>query len=187
MTKPKTCIILMTMEVYIKQDPESPSIKRPEYEGDAGYDLFAREKPKVKGVPVGKNQTLNSVYKSIDYIEYDTNLIIAPTNEASFYSMVYPRSSISKYNLALANSVGVVDSGFRDTVKVRFRYIVQPEDLVLKEGKIQGAKINTEKIYQDGDKIAQIIWALHNHPFLNFTDTVPPSERALGGFGSTGR
>ena len=101
--------------------------------------------------------------------------------------MVYPRSSVSKYNLALANSVGIVDSGFRDTIKVRFRYIMQPDDLILKDGKIQGMKINIKKIYQKGDKIAQLIWCMHNHPFLNFSDTVPPSQRALGGFGSTGR
>tara|TARA_Y100000310_G_C20617368_1_gene781355 strand:- start:1033 stop:1560 length:528 start_codon:yes stop_codon:yes gene_type:complete len=175
------------MEVYIKQDPDNPSIKRPEYEGDAGYDLFARSEPKVSGEPVGKNSTLQATYKSINYIEYDTGLIIAPSNATSFYSMVYPRSSISKYNLSLANSVGVIDSGFRNSVKVRFRYLTQPEDLVIKEGKIIGSKINTEKIYRNGDKVAQIIWCMHNHPFLDFTDTLPPSERALGGFGSTGR
>jgi dUTPase len=101
--------------------------------------------------------------------------------------MVYPRSSISKYNLALANSVGVIDSGFRNTVKVRFRYIIQPKDIVIKEGNIEGVKIDKEKIYRNGDKIAQIIWCMHNHPFLNFSDVVPPSQRALGGFGSTGR
>ena len=172
----------MTMEVYIKQNPDEPSIKRPEYEGDAGYDLFARSDPKVVGTK-GKLGT----YKSIDYIEYDTKLIIAPTNETSFYSMVYPRSSVSKYNLSLANSVGIVDSGFRNTVKVRFRYIMQPADIVMKDNKIEGVKINTDKIYQNGDKIAQIVWCMHNHPFLNFTDTVPPSHRALSGFGSTGR
>jgi len=175
------------MEVYIKQNPDEPSIRRPEYEGDAGYDIFAREEPKVSGNPVGKNQTLKAVYKSINYIEYDTKLIIAPTNETTFYSMVYPRSSISEYNLTLANSVGIIDSGFRDTVKVRFKYITQPEDLVMKDGQIKGVRINIEKIYKNGDKIAQIIWCMHNHPFLNFSDTVPPSGRALDGFGSTGR
>ena len=174
------------MEVYIKQDPEEPSIKRPEYEGDAGYDLFAREKPKVVGEPAGKNQTLKVLYKSIDYIEYDTKLTIAPTDEISFYSMVYPRSSVAKYNLTLANSVGIIDSGFRDTVKVRFKYVMQPQDIVMKDGEISGIKINTDKIYKKGDKIAQLIWCLHNHPFLKFTDTIPPSQRALGGFGSTG-
>ena len=182
MTWAKSCIILIIMEVYIKQDPDEPSIKRPEYEGDVGYDLFSRSKPEVVGVK-GKLGT----YKSIDYIEYDTKLIIAPTNETTFYAMVYPRSSVSKYNLTLANSVGIIDSGFRSTVKVRFRYLVQPEDIVIKDGKIEGAKINFKKIYNNGDKIAQIIWCMHNHPFLNFTDTVPPSQRALGGFGSTGR
>ena len=48
----------------------------------------------------------------------------------------------------IANSVGIVDSGFRDTIKVRFRYIMQPDDLILKDGKIQGMKINIKKIYQ---------------------------------------
>ena len=175
------------MEVYIKQNSEEPSIKRPEHEGDAGYDLFSRSEPRISGEPTGKSKTLKAVYKSIDYIEYDTNLMIAPANETTFYSMVYPRSSISKYNLSLANSVGIIDSGFRDTIKVRFRYIMQPEDIVMKDQKIQGIKINMDKIYKNGDKIAQIIWCMHNHPFLNFTDTVPPSHRALGGFGSTGR
>ena len=52
--------------------------------------------------------------------------------------------------------------------------------------KILGVKINTNKIYKKGDKIAQLIWCMHNHPFLKFTDTIPPSQRALGGFGSTG-
>ena len=124
------------MEVYIKQDPEEPSIKRPEYEGDVGYDLFARSEPEIVGVK-GKGGT----YRSIDYIQYDTKLVIAPTNENSFYAMVYPRSSISKHNLALANSVGVIDSGFRNTVKVRFRYIFQPKDIVIKESNIEGVKI----------------------------------------------
>ena len=85
------------MEVYIKQNSEEPSIKRPEYEGDAGYDLFSRSEPRISGEPTGKSKTLKAVYKSIDYIEYDTNLMIAPANETTFYSMVYPRSSIKKY------------------------------------------------------------------------------------------
>ena len=74
------------MEVYIKQNPDEPSIKRPEYEGDAGYDLFSRAEPRVSGEPLGKNKTLTAIYKNIDYIEYDTNLIIAPTNETTFFS-----------------------------------------------------------------------------------------------------
>jgi len=174
------------MEVYIKENPQEPSIKRPEYAGDAGYDLFARANPKVSGNPTGKSQTLGATYKSINYIEYDTKLTIGPADEREIYSMIYPRSSVSKYNLALANSVGVVDSGFRDTVKVRFRYVMQPEDIVMKDGKILGVKINTDKIYKNGDKIAQLIWCIHTHPYLNLNDKMPPSERALGGFGSTG-
>ena len=84
------------MEVYIKENPEEPSIKRPEYTGDAGYDLFSRENPKISGNPVGKNQTLTATYKSIDYIEYDTKLIVAPADEREIYAMVYPQKQCFK-------------------------------------------------------------------------------------------
>ena len=139
---------------------------------------------------VGTTKTPKSkLYSSISYIEYDTNVAIAPEDESQYFSLVYPRSSISKYNLALANSVGVVDSGFRDTVKVRFRYVWQPEDLVIEsseKGSQTYVKINKEKIYKKGEKIAQLIWCSHNKLFLEFTQTIPMSDRAYGGFGSTG-
>jgi dUTP pyrophosphatase len=172
------------MKAYIKTDPENQTLKRPTYSGDAGYDLIAASEPKI----VGETKTPKSdLYKSISYIEYDTNVTVAPESESQYYSLVYPRSSISKYNLQLANSVGVVDSGYRDTIKVRFRYVWQPQDLI--EGvsnKEFYVKINKETIYKKGDKIAQLIWASHNKLYMEFTDTLPLSDRSYGGFGSTG-
>ena len=53
------------------------------------------------------------------------------------------KSSISKYELALANSVGVIDSGYRNTIKLRFRFL--------------GKKLSKNSlIYQKGDKIGII-------------------------------
>ena len=115
------------MKAYIKTDPEFQTLKRPAYSGDAGCDLIAYSDPVI----VGETKTPKSkLYSSISYIEYDTNVTVAPQDESQYFSLVYPRSSISKYNLNLANSVGVVDSGYRDTIKVRFRYVYQPKDFI---------------------------------------------------------
>ena len=168
------------MKASIKTSLDEPSILRPAYQGDAGYDLIAKSEPEIKGEHSKNNPEL---YTSIDYIEYDTDLKLGPDD--SLYSLVFPRSSISKYNLALANSIGVVDTGYRDSIKIRFRYIAQPSDFVIKERKVF-FKINYDKIYKKGDRIAQLIWMLHNHPYLQFTNDLPISQRQFGGFGSSG-
>ena len=173
------------MKAYIKTDPENQTLKRPAYSGDAGCDLIAYSDPVI----VGETKTPKSkLYSSISYIEYDTNVTVAPEDESQYFSLVYPRSSISKYNLSLANSVGVVDSGYRDTIKVRFRYLWQPKDLIATgdDNKEFYIKIDKETIYKKGDKVAQLVWASHNKLYMEFTDTVPLSDRAYGGFGSTG-
>lgn len=173
------------MKAYIKTDPETPTLKRPVYSGDAGCDLIAASDPTI----VGETKTPKSnLYKSISYIEYDTNVTVAPEDESQYYSLVYPRSSISKYNLLLANSVGVVDSGYRDTIKIRFRYLWQPKDLIVEGGdkKEFYVKIDKKTIYKKGDKIAQLVWTSHNKLYMEFTETLPLSDRAYGGFGSTG-
>jgi len=171
------------MRVYVKTDPDNQTLKRPVYAGDAGYDLIAYSDPVIVGKPRGKSKT---EYETIDYIEYDTNVKVAPEVETQFYSLVYPRSSISRYNLVLANSVGVIDSGYRGPIKLCFRYIIQPEDLKVGENGSIVTKINKEKIYKKGDKIGQLVWAGHNKLYVEFTHELPLSDRGYGGFGSTG-
>ena len=183
---------LLSMRIYVKTDPDNQTLRRPVYGGDAGYDITASENPTIVGA-----KTQNGLYTSIDYIEYETNVALAPENENQFYSLICPRSSISKYNLVLANSVGIVDSGYRNSIKLRFKYISQPEDLELIVSKAQddedsifslaGIKINQEKIYKKGDQIGQVVFMGHNQPFIDFTHDLPPSDRALDGFGSTDR
>jgi len=168
------------MIVQVNTDIENPKIKRPAHQGDAGYDLIADSEPKIFGTPKGKSK---SIFKEIFYIEYDTSVKIAPDD--SMYSYIFPRSSISKHNLALANSVGVIDTGYRDSIKLRFKYIAQPSDYIIEEGKLF-LEVNKEKIYSKGEKIAQLIWAIHHHPHIEFNSNLPISDRMIGGFGSTG-
>lgn len=168
-------------------------ILTPANNGDAGFDIIATQPPRIIG---SVYQGLH--YTSISHIEYDTNLVLEPEEvdgQFELYNLLYPRSSIIKTNLILANSVGVIDSGYRGSIKVCFKYIAQPEDMKIVEGlNMKGRKasgivtsINPQRVYQEGDKIAQIIPCKHNNVEIKFVDSINKSERGSGGFGSTGR
>ena len=165
---------------------------------DVGYDLIAISEPNI----VGGEKNGYGFYGIIQYIEYDTGVRLCGEKEREFlgslgdhYSLIYPRSSISKYNLVLANSVGIIDPGFSDSIKVRFKYIAQPEDYKIfagdKEGRCSAfgeirAKVDESKIYKKGDKIAQLIFAAKFSPQIEFVDELRKTQRGTGGFGSTG-
>ena len=168
------------MKVFIKTSDIETFPKRANSD-DIGLDLISRTDPVI----VGQKIKIKDIdyFESIDYIEYDTEVTFAA--QAPFYALIFPRSSLSKYNLSLCNSVGVIDPGYRGNVKVRFNYNFQPQDLISQRGKIYG-KVNEEKIYKKGDKICQLIWTTENSPILEYVDKLPPSDRGIGGFGSTG-
>ena len=162
----------------------------PANDGDIGYDLVSASNPRVEGELYKAN-----LYKSIKYIEYDTNIAIEPESDeygdCKFYTLIYPRSSISNYSLSLCNSVGVIDCGYRDTIKLRFNFIPQPENYFIIESKNGKQKnlllaIDQTKIYQKGDKIGQMVFASQLHPRISMDRNHTKSKRNKGGFGSTG-
>ena len=159
----------------------------PAKEGDVGYDVQTVSHPKI----VGQQALSDNLWYSVDYIEYDLGIRLdglqpAASRHEDVYTLIFPRSSISNYNLLLANSVGVVDSGYRGSVKVRFKYVFQPEDLKATQfGNIVG-RVNLEKIYKKGDKVCQLVFKSHFHPLIEVLDELEDSERQGDGFGSTG-
>ena len=83
--------------------------------------------------------------------------------------LLFPRSSITKTKHFLRNSVGVIDSGYRGEVKLRFSL---DESLTS---------------YQIGDKVGQIIFIKLPVVELIEVDELSTSNRSTGGFGSSGR
>lgn len=128
-----------------------PDAKIPAYAhpGDAGMDVYA----------VSKNETEK-------FMEYGTGLSFELPD--GYTMLVYPRSSVSNLDLDMANSVGVLDSGFRGELKLRFR----------KSG-------NSD--YNVGERVGQII--VMPFPKVEFEETqeLSDSSRGEGGFGSTGK
>jgi dUTP pyrophosphatase len=137
----------------------------PPAKGDAGWDLVAGSEPTFA--------FSDEDGKKILYIEYDTGVAIQPPD--GFFALLFPRSSVSKYELALCNSVGVIDNGYRASIKLRFRYI----------GK--GKFTKNSLIYKKGDKIGQLIFMPIFNLMAHQTESLDDSERGVGGFGSTGK
>ena len=150
-------------------------------EGDAGMDLVA-----------------TSVDHSNEhYIEYGTGLAVEIPE--GYVGLIFPRSSNSKKDLQLCNSVGVIDSGYRGEIKLRYRRIINPtpkrnfvvtdvefqEEL---ESKVPILRIKADvSCYGVGDKVGQIISM--PIPLSRFNEVQKLSEtvRGDGGFGSTGK
>ena len=157
-----------------------------------GYDIVATSDPEI----VGEKNEFG--YSRIDYIQYKTNLKIAVYHSSRHHRdydvLVMPRSSISKYNLVLANSVGLIDADYRGEILVRFKYIWQPEDYFI-QTKLSDdgsplyqfvvGKPNLHKIYNKGDKICQLKVTQVEEPEFYLVDELDKTTRADGGFGST--
>jgi len=94
-----------------------------------GFDVVVTSDPEIVG-----EKYENGAYKRIDYIQYKTNLKLAVQKERVFGTfgytdfdydiLAFPRSSVSKYNLVLANCIGLIDSDYRGEVLLRFKYII---------------------------------------------------------------
>lgn len=140
--------------------------------GDAGMDLIAV-----------------SVNDSINYIEYGTGLAIEIPE--GYVGLIFPRSSNSKKDLLLCNSVGVIDSGYRGEIKLRYKKIMNPSEE--KTNILQNIFTNSSTLiyeieqYDVGDKVGQIM--ILPIPFVEFTEVseLSQTDRGDGGFGSTGK
>lgn len=139
------------MKVNIKK--LHPNAKIPQYskQGDAGLDLTCISEE------WNKNNTM---------VTYDTGLAVEIPE--GYVGLLFPRSSVSKTSLNLANSVGVIDSGYRGPIMFKYRY---PEEGM---------------VYEVGDRVGQLI--ILPYPQIEFEEVeeLSNTERGEGGFGSSG-
>jgi dUTP pyrophosphatase len=141
------------MRTYIKKLHPNAVIPTYAKQGDAGMDLVATE-------------ILNEEAFQITY-----GLGVAMEIPEGFVGLVFPRSSIRKYDLSLTNCVGVIDSGYRGELQATFR----------KERGVASKK------YEVGDKICQIMIIPYPPIEFNEVNELSDTERGEGGFGSTGK
>jgi dUTP pyrophosphatase len=142
------------MKVLFKKlvpEAQKPKFGKP---GDAGADL-----------------TTTSITSHKDgQLIYGTG--IAVEIPEGMVGLVFPRSSIRNTDLVMANSVGVIDSGYRGEIMVTFnlKNPWSPDD-----------------VYKVGDRIAQLV--IIPVPLAKYVEVEELSETQRGqqGHGSTGK
>ncbi len=155
-----------------------------------GFDVVVTSEPEIVG-----EKYENGAYKRIDYIQYKTNLKLAVQKDRQFSNfgytdldydiLAFPRSSVSKYNLVLANCIGLIDADYRGEVLLRFKYIWQPEDYRIRTDNLLEGNVNSTKLYNKGDKVCQLkVTKVENVEFV-LVDELDSTTRGDGGFGST--
>lgn len=150
------------MEVRIKKLHPDAVIPKYAKAGDAGLDLTAVTKS----------------YDRDGNIVYGTGLAFEIPD--GYVGLVFPRSSLSSLDIALSNCVGVIDSGYRGEVTAKFK----PAMLFNRE---QRPIILNNRIYEVGERVAQII--IIPYPKIEFieSDELSETERGTGGYGSSGK
>jgi dUTP pyrophosphatase len=132
----------------------NPQAQKPKFgkPGDAGADLVA-----------------TSVKLEYNQVIYGTG--IAVEIPEGMVGLVFPRSSVRNYDLSMANSVGVIDSGYRGEIMVTFN-LKKPADI--------------QEIYVEGDRIAQLV--IMPVPLIQYkeVDELSETQRGTDGHGSTG-
>ena len=123
--------------------------------GDCGYDMYLPDDLTIKK---GQRPMI------------DTGIILEEGDiPDGYFAMIAPRSSTgSNYGLALCNTLGFVDQGYRDTIKAKL-WLNDPSLELLKLKK--------------GDRFCQMILV----PFGIISSEEPPTEERDGGIGSTGQ
>lgn len=135
------------MKLKIKKLTDNAIIPHYAKEGDAGMDL-----------------SCVSVHEEDLFTQYGIGIAIQIPQ--GYVGLVFPRSSISKTNHLMANSVGVIDSGYRGEILVRMR------------GKAE---------YLIGDRVAQLVITPVITAEIEAVNELEESSRGSGGFGSTGK
>ena len=165
---------MKTLKVKIKKLNENAVIPAYSQDGDAGMDLVATSK----------------YYDDDGNIVYGTGLAFEIPK--GYVGLIFPRSSNAKQQLLLSNSVGVIDSGYRGEVMLKFKSSASSFSLktLIKLIFNSDAKItvinNFTISYYVGERVGQMIILPYPQIKLEEAQELSETERGNGGYGSTG-
>lgn len=150
------------MDIKFKKLVPEAQIPYHKYDNDAGFDLTAVSMETTK-----------------DYIEYKTG--IAVQIPKGYVGLIFPRSSVTTYDLILKNCVGVIDADYLGEIRCRYYNTTNLRNVITLE------TIPAGKIYSVGDRVAQILFL--ELPKITLVEAKELSDtlRGEGGFGHTGK
>lgn len=131
------------------------------HEGDSGLDLFIIQD---EVIPAGQTKIVDlgiccQLRKHTDF------------SQKYFSYNMYPRSSISKTPLRLANSVGLCDAAYTGPLKAA----------------LHNTDINNDFTIKKGERYVQLAYPNLEEVSFVLVDELRDTTRGAGGFGSTGK
>ena len=160
------------MKVRFKKLSDNAVMPKKAHPTDAGFDLVATSRE----------------IDEYGNIVYGTGLAVEIPD--GYVGLAFPRSSVSKYDLVMANCTGVIDAPFRGEMKFKFKMAIEAGKLAI-EGAGEHIFAQTtypkNRVYNIGDRIAQLV--ILPIPAIEFEEAeeLSSSDRGEGGYGSTGR
>jgi dUTP pyrophosphatase len=131
-------------------------LPRKAHAADAGFDL-----------------TITEADWDVDYGLWVLKTGLAVAIPEGYVGLLTPRSSITKTTFRLANSIGIVDSGYFGEIIMKFDVLPNTSDA-------------HRKPYMPGAKAGQLIIMKLPHFEAEWADELGESERGTGSFGSSG-
>ena len=136
------------------------------HQGDSGIDLYCPDRIIVEaGETKFIDLKIQCQMLKLIHLEHRINPY-RMYRPVSYY--LYPRSSITKTPLRLANSVGIIDAGYRGN-------IIACVDNIK----------NEEYIIEAGSRLFQICSSDLSPISIEIVNSLPETSRGIGGFGST--
>lgn len=145
---------------------------KPFYDGDSGVDLLTPSYLALpeEGVAPYEVQTIDFGVKCAMFCNfYDAESQTHKTKPSAYF--LIPRSSFSSTKFLFTNSIGLIDRGYRGNLKAKVLNLLPYNNSMIEAGgrHFQIAAPNLEPVS------------------VKIVDSLPPSERGTGGFGSTGK
>ena len=127
------------------------------HNGDSGIDLILSE-----------NQVINGGIDHVETLDFKVQCEMVDSNNNNVSYYLYPRSSISKTPFMMANSVGIIDAGYRGNIMAKIRNFSSSAQNISK-----------------GDKLFQICAPDLKPIMVKVVNELSETSRGSGGFGST--
>ena len=142
------------LELRVKLLDDAMPLPRYQRDGDAGFDLHSR---------------VDLVLEAGERAVVPTGLAVAVPR--GYAGLVLPRSGLAaRHGIALVNSPGLIDAGYRGEVAV----------ILLNTDRREAFRVRR------GDRIAQMVIQKVEQADLLAVAELDETERGAGGFGSTG-
>lgn len=141
------------------------------------------------GIDLITPNDITAVETMVTTIDYKISCQMCKYKDNKFVGYVgywlLPRSSISKTNYRMANSMGLIDSGYRGNIMAKVDTL--PIFIFDDSNKVSTLDNNNNNIIEKGTRLFQIaVGDLTPISEVKVVETLSSTERGTGGFGSTG-